>query len=41
MDLEIIMLEVTDLYGLVKLLNRALTGFLRVQTSELEMPAME
>jgi hypothetical protein len=40
-DLEIIILEVTDLYGLVKLLSRTLTEFLRVQTSEFEMPAME
>jgi hypothetical protein len=39
--LEIIILEVPDFHGLVKLLSRALTGFLRVQTSEFEMPAME
>jgi hypothetical protein len=39
--LEIIILEVTDLYSLVKLFSRALTELLRVQTSEFEMPAME
>jgi hypothetical protein len=40
-DLEIIILKVTDLHGLAKLFSRTLTGFLRVQTSEFEMPAME
>jgi hypothetical protein len=40
-DLEIIILEVTDLYGLVNLISRTLTKFLRVQTSEFEMPEME
>jgi hypothetical protein len=39
--LEIIILEVIDLYGLVNLFTRTLTEFLRVQTSEFEMPAME
>jgi hypothetical protein len=39
--LEIIILEVTDLYGSVKLFSRALTEFLRAQTSEFEMPVME
>jgi hypothetical protein len=40
-DLEIIIVKVTDLHGLVKLFSRTLTGFLRVQTSEFEMPTME
>jgi hypothetical protein len=40
-DLEINILKVTDLHGLVKLFSRTLTGFLRVQTSEFEMPTME
>jgi hypothetical protein len=29
------------LYALVKLCSRALTEFLRIQTSEFEMPTME
>jgi hypothetical protein len=41
MDLEINILKVTDLYALVKLFSRNLTGFLRIQTSEFEMPTME
>jgi hypothetical protein len=41
MDLEIIILKVTNLHGLVKLLSRTSTGFLRVQTFEFEMPTME
>jgi hypothetical protein len=40
-DLGINILKVTDLHGLVKLFNRTLTGFLRIQTSEFEMPTME
>jgi hypothetical protein len=40
-DLEINFFEVADLYGLVKLFSRALTEFLRTQTSEFEMPVME
>jgi hypothetical protein len=40
-DLEINFFEVADLYGLVKLFSRALTVFLRAQTSEFEMPVME
>jgi hypothetical protein len=39
--LEIIILKVTDLYGLVRLFSRTLTEFLRVQPSEFEMPTME
>jgi hypothetical protein len=40
-DLEINFFEVADLYGSVKLFSRALTEFLRAQTSEFEMPVME
>jgi hypothetical protein len=39
--LEINLFEVADLYGSVKLFSRALTEFLRAQTSEFEMPVME
>jgi hypothetical protein len=39
--LEINFFEVADLYGSVKLFSRALTEFLRTQTSEFEMPVME
>jgi hypothetical protein len=40
-DSEINLFEVADLYGSVKLFSRALTEFLRAQTSKFEMPVIE
>jgi hypothetical protein len=40
-DLEINWFEVAGFYGSVKLFSRALTEFLRTQTSKFEMPVIE
>jgi hypothetical protein len=40
-DLEINLFEVAGFYGSVKLFSRALTEFLRAQTSKFEMPVIE
>jgi hypothetical protein len=40
-DLEIISVEVADFYVSVKLFSRALTEFLRAQTSKFEMLVIE
>jgi hypothetical protein len=40
-NLEMNLLEVADFYGSVKLFSRALTEFLRAQTSKFEMSLIE
>jgi hypothetical protein len=40
-NLEINWFEVAGFYGSVKLFSRALTEFLRAQTSKFEMPIIE